>query len=172
MLIVPTVTELADFTGEVESSYTTFSGQALIQATAMFELVTGVTEWPVDVLELLAAKNGVLELADYIYESKKYRKLKSKPFASETIMNYSYTIKRVQEGEKTGLTWWDLAIEKFTKEDKSTIGFGGVIIFENENVYIRQDGEITYPGPSGLDSTYQSGYVTGYYPAVIPDGSA
>jgi hypothetical protein len=172
MLTAPTLAELVNFVGANESDYTSFATEALEQATNLLELNTGISEWPTDTLQLKIAKRGVCQLADYLHEANKYRRVRARPFASETVMDRSYTIARAQSGEPTGLLWWDKAVELLTVADSSDISSGGVIIFDNDGIIVRSDGELTVPGPVGEESTYQHGYIVGgYYPPATSNGT-
>jgi hypothetical protein len=51
--------------------------EALEQATNLLELNTGISEWPTDTLQLKIAKRGVCQLADYLHEANKYRRVRA-----------------------------------------------------------------------------------------------
>lgn len=150
-----TVADLAYFTGRAESSFTAFAATALEQAQLLFTLRTGMTELPTDVFERGLVKNAILEMADDIYLKSTYREVKAKPFSSETIGSYSYSLSaaavRASSGEKTGLMWWDLAMERFAKE-VSDLFSGGLMVFDltSRVEYTVEDGHAhgVFTGPS------------------------
>ena len=72
MLSAPSTADLADFTGTDVSEYSAFAGQALAQATLLFELASGLTEYLTDAAQYALAINGICEMADKIYSSQPY----------------------------------------------------------------------------------------------------
>lgn len=140
MLTPPSVAELALFTGQAEASFTSFATQALSQATLLFQSVTGITDWPADEVQLNIAKSGVMEFADFIYNRNPYRGAMAKPFSSETIGSYTYTISRARAGESIGFIFWDEAIKICTTEESSDISYGGVSVFEQDGLFTTQSG--------------------------------
>lgn len=147
MLTPPTVDDLANFTGQEASTFLAFSTEALKQATLLFELCTGLSDWPTDQLMLEIATRGVCDLASYIYEQNPYRGVKAKPFTSETVGMYSYTLKQAQTGGMTGLTFWDAAVSSLQTGDYSPYATGGISVFENDHVVNTAHG-LKVMGPS------------------------
>jgi hypothetical protein len=133
MYPVPTVTDLASFSGQPENSYSSFANAALLQATIMFTFRTEITDpsqfagydniTPADAQTL--ATNGICAMADWLYLRQPYRQAIASPMQSETIGSYSYS-KPLQEmarnaaalevtGEATGVPMFDLAVQMLAK---------------------------------------------------------
>lgn len=154
-MTVPSLSELATFTGRAEASYNAFATEALKQAALLLRLATGLTEYPTDPDLLQLAKNGIMDMADKIYLSSP---LKSKtalagPFASEVIGTYSYSMKsvstKIKAGEDTGVLWFDLAVSQLKTGKRRGAASGHVIIFENDGRYQTEDPSISIvPGPA------------------------
>jgi len=131
VLPVPTTDELVTFSGRPASMYGAFAAQALEQATLMFSIVTKLKEYPADPdLEKLA-RFAILELADRLFLEQPYAEYVARPFQTETIMSYSYsrmtaTATKVQQGIKTGLFWWDLAIDELALPGTSLHAHGSI----------------------------------------------
>lgn len=130
MLPVPTIAELALFTGREESTFSAFATEALKQATLLFSVATKLTAAPADPDEALLAQYAILELADRIILEQPNAVILAGPFQSETIAGYSYskgsTVAKVQKGRTTGLFWWDLAIDELRVAGASDVGYGSV----------------------------------------------
>lgn len=136
MLAVPGTDEMADFNGTEEDDLSTFAPQALLQSTLLLTLVTGLSAYPDDDdLEQLA-KNAILEMAWDIYYKQlaKYAQTQASPLQSESIGSYSYSkgspAFKAKNNEKTGLFWWDLAIERLGSDGNSRVGTGSLQVFE------------------------------------------
>lgn len=126
MLAVPTVAELVTFTGRPEATFGTFVAQALAQATLMFSIVTKLTDYPADPDLVQLAVNAILEMADRLLLEQPYAAIKSGPFQTETIGSYSYsrmtaTATKIQSGGKSGLFWWDLAVDELSVAGASLV---------------------------------------------------
>ncbi len=131
MLPAPTITDLEAFTGRPAATFGGFAPQALEQATLMFTIVTGLTELPTEPDKVKLANYAIMELADRILLEQPFQAIKAGPFQSESIGSYSYsrvtaTSSKVQAGLKTGLWWWDLALDELTVAGTSVIGHGSV----------------------------------------------
>lgn len=155
MLAAPTTAELAVFTGRPSSSFTDFADQALAQATLMFQIVTKLTELPDDPDLLQLAKNAILEMADRLLLEQPYQAVKAKPFQTETIGSYSYsrvtqTATKVQNGLKTGLFWWDIAVDELSLPGSSTFGHGSIKV-DLDGVGQAQDGTYFFVDPADGD---------------------
>lgn len=148
MLTPPTVNDLANFTGQDAGSFLPFATEALTQATLLFELNTGLSEWPTDALMLAIATRGVCDLGSFIYDKNPYRGVNAKPFTSETVGMYSYTLKQAQSGEPTGLIFWDAAVTSLQTGDYSPYATGGISVFENDHLVHTADGGLKVMGPS------------------------
>lgn len=136
MLAVPGTDELADFTGQAEDTFTPFAPQALIQAALLLTIVTGLTSYPDDADLAQLAKNAIMEMAFDIYSKQlaNYAATQASPFQSESIGSYSYSkgtpAFKAKENQKTGLFWWDLAIERLVSENSSRVGTGSLQVFD------------------------------------------
>lgn len=158
---VPTLSQLSTFSGRPESTYLAFTDQALAQATLLFSLQTGMTVPPEDENLSSLALNAILQMADSLYLAQPYVPLKAKPFQSETIGSYSYSMGsgqfresisflKAQVGHYTGLIWWDLAMREFgdTLQTESS----SVQVFERDPVVWFEDstGQRFVKGPSDI----------------------
>ncbi len=154
MLTAPTITELAEFTGRTEDSFEARVTGALTQAALLFTLRTELTAYPDDADLVLLAKNAIMEMADKIYWEQKYAAARAKPFTSETIGTYSYSKgsapAKAQAGLKTGLLWWDLAMEKLGA-DESLIDHGSIQTVQPDLYQAVDTGEPYLLGPADLD---------------------
>jgi hypothetical protein len=131
VLPVPTTADLEIFTGRPAATFGGFADQALAQATLMLTLVTKLTELPDDPDLAQLANNAIMELADRILLEQPFQAINAGPFQTETIGSYSYsrvtaTTTKVQQGIKTGLLWWDLAVDRLSVLGSSYLGFGGI----------------------------------------------
>ena len=144
MLPVPTVQDLADFTGRPVTAYPAFASSALAQATLLFQTLTHLDSFPTDADKRQLAINAIVEMADRIVLEQPYAQVKSSPFQTETIGSYSYSkstpsTKTAQQGARTGLFWWDLAIDELMVAGSSVLAHGSVQVYP--------DG--LYQGPEG-----------------------
>lgn len=159
MLPVPTLTELADFSGRPQASYPAFATSALRQATLLMSINTCLVSMPTEADKAQMLKYGILELADDIVLKQPYKEISAKPFTSETLMSYSYTRSAIkaQNGEKTGLMWFDLAVQKLSvcgDGDDTSIVSRSVSIFEKEGVTYDAEGRPEVLGPASLADPY------------------
>lgn len=126
------VEQLADFSGRDINEYPPYANQALLQAVVIFMMVTEVQDWPTDPLEQQIATLGILHYADVLVLEQPYQVAVHNPFQSQTIGSTSYSKPvaymrgnaqaNALKGELTGITWFDLAIQKLAKRTE----FGGV----------------------------------------------
>jgi hypothetical protein len=169
---VPTVEQLAGYTGRPAASYTSYAQSALLQAAVMF---TALSEWTADEYsamdpdDQLLANLGVMAMADYLYLRWPYQQALASPLQSETIGSYSYT-KPIQEmarnaqalevtAEKTGVDMFDLALRMLAKRTRANGVFSGQITgFEHfardDAARIRWDehlGTFVLEGPADKD---------------------
>lgn len=135
MLDAPTVSDLADFTGSEQSSYSAFVSQALVQATLLFGFATGLEQYPDTTAERSLAYNGILEMADKLYLSQPYAAALASPFQSESIGSYSYSKASgaVSKGQATGVVWFDLAVQKLSV--RPVVEAGSTPLFESPPIW-------------------------------------
>jgi hypothetical protein len=149
---VPTLTELAEFSGRPEISYTSYANSALLQSVIMFTVLTelsaddynsvgSVCGMPLADAQLLA-NTGVQAMADYLYLRWPYQQALASPLQNETIGSYSYS-KPIQEmarnaqaievtAEKTGVDMFDLAVRMLAKRTRANgVFFGQITGFEH-----------------------------------------
>lgn len=158
VLPVPTVTQLSEFSGRPESSYSVFAVAALRQATLLMSLRTCLQAMPADTDKALLLQYGILELADDIALKQPHRETIAKPFSSETIMSYSYSkaAQKAQQGKNTGLMWFDLAVQELSVCGGSDgdIASASVSVFEKEGLSLDSSGNAQVLGPSGIRDDY------------------
>lgn len=153
MLPAPTINELTVFTGRPAGSFGGFADQALAQAALMFTIVTKLSVLPDDPDLLQLAKNAMMELADRLLLEQPFQAIKAGPFQTETIGSYSYsrvtpTSSKVQQGIKTGLFWWDLAVDELSAAGTSVLSHGSVGIVPNGLVRDRDTGVWSVEDPA------------------------
>ena len=152
----PTVTALANFSGRASASYLPYATTALAQAALLFTLVTGVSETPDDADEAALINNAILEMADDLYLKQPFVAIKAKPFTSESIGSYSYSVGssafKALSGDKTGLLWWDLAVKRLGSVD-SVYSNGAIAVFDrNGNIWQDADGHSVLVGPAEVSN--------------------
>ncbi len=164
MLTAPSTADLAEFTGRDEDSFSAFAAQALAQATLLFSVVTKRSEYPDDADAAQLARYAILEMADRILLEQPYAAARATPYQSETIGSYSYAkgsaAAKARDGERTGLLWWDLAIDELSLAERSIVASGSVNGgVERQSVYSVDlgDGEQRYllgPAETDPDDSY------------------
>lgn len=151
MLPVPTTEDLAEFTGRAADTYGDFAAQALAQATLLFSVITKRDDFPDDADDRQLALSAILELADRIYLEQPHQATKASPFSSESIGSYSYSknvLAQSKQGERSGLFWWDLAIDELTLVSRSLVSSGSVSALERDHLYDGDDGRRYVLGPA------------------------
>lgn len=176
MFPVPTLGELAAWSGRAESSYTGYADSALLQATLIFTTVTELTadSWGgLSPDDQLLATNGIMAYADYIYLRQPYQQILASPMESETIGSYTYSkpfpveARNVQAMElslglqATGIVMWDLAVQMLSLRSRAAgIFYGQIEVFENirhrtdQVLFMRTDretGQRVLLGPADVD---------------------
>lgn len=131
MLTAPLVEDLAVFTGRPEASLGAFAEQALDQAALMFTIGTRLTDYPDDPDKTKLARYAIMEMADRLLLEQPYALIKASPFQSETQGSYTYsratqTTKTVAQGLKTGLFWWDTAIDELALVEQTVSAHGSI----------------------------------------------
>lgn len=154
MLAVPSLVDLADFTGRPAAVLGDFAPQALAQATLLFTVVTKLSDYPADPDGKLLATYAILEMADRLLLEQPYASIKAGPFQTETIGSYSYsrstvTATKVQTGVKSGLFWWDLAVDELSVAGASLVSsfsiqaeIGGIEQAEDGGFLLRDPGAV------------------------------
>lgn len=156
MLTIPSVADLADWSGRPEGSYTTYANSALLQAVILFSTVTELTasdlaamqqrqndDGPNDADYLLAFQ-GMLAMADWIYLRQPYQQIIAAPLQTERIGSYSYSKAEGQtlrnaaaislSLENTGVVMYDLAVKMLAKRTRAGGVFsGGITIFDGSS---------------------------------------
>lgn len=164
MLPAPTVDDLSTFTGRPAASFGVFASQALAQATLMFSVLTRLAEYPDDPdLEQLA-KNAIMEMSDRLILEQPYQAIKAGPFQSESIGSYSYsrrseTAVKAQAGLKTGLFWWDTALDELTLPGQSVLAHGSIDTIPDGLVRRPSDGNWTVMNAADEDGWSGPPYV-------------
>lgn len=153
MLPVPTQINLETFTGRPAASFGGFADQALAQATLILSIVTKLDALPTDPDLAQLANNAIMELADRILLEQPYQAVKAGPFQSETVGSYSYsritpTLSKVQQGIKTGLLWWDLAIDELSVPGSSVLSHGGIDEIPDGLVRSQENGMWVFVNPA------------------------
>jgi hypothetical protein len=179
MIPIPTVAQLAQFSGRPETSYTAYATSALIQTAIIFTTVTELN-WGND--SDFAALNAddqqlctyaILAYADWTYLKQPYQQMFANPAMSETIGDYTYSkpppiqVRNVQAQElgigSTGIELWDTAVQYLAKRLRAGgVFFGQLECFERTNdsadrgigVMIREDrrtGNLVLLGPADFN---------------------
>jgi hypothetical protein len=148
---VPTVPELAVYTGRPEVSFTSFATPALLQAAVIFTFLTELSADDYSTLtpdQQQLAQLGICAMGDYIYLRQPYAQVIASPMQNETIGSYSYS-KPIEEaarnaqavevkGEQTGVYMFDLATRVLARRQTlAGVFFGAITGFEH---FGRDDG--------------------------------
>lgn len=169
---VPTLAELAQYTGRATTSYTGYVNSALLQSAMMFTILAELSAddyggLSADFQQL--ANMGVMAMADYLYLRWPYQQVLASPLQSEEIGSYSYS-KPVQEmarnaqaievtSEQTGVQMFDLAVRRLAKRQAMTgVFFGSITGLERASRddlarirYNEHDGRYELVGPADFD---------------------
>lgn len=99
----------------------------------MFTIVTKLTDYPDDPDQAKLARYAILELADRLFLEQPFAELLVRPFQSETLFSYTYsrstaTAAKVTSGMKTGLFWWDLAVDELSVAGSSLLAHGSIAV--------------------------------------------
>ncbi len=168
---VPTLEQVAEFSGRAAVSYTAYINSAALQAAVLFTTLTerGAGEYgALSPDDQLLANLGVQAMADYIYLRFPYQQLLASPLQSEEIGSYSYS-KPIQaqarnaqaievNADKTGVDMFDLAVRMLAKRRRANGVFSGQITgFEHfgkdDQAKIMQDecGQLMLVGPADFN---------------------
>jgi hypothetical protein len=193
---IPTVEQLAQFSGRPEVSYTSYATSALLQASIIFVTVTEVNYGNTsDFLALnpddqLLATQGILAFADWIYLRQPYQQMLANPAMTETIGSYTYSkpppvqVRNVQAQElgigSTGVELWDTAVQYLSKRRRSNgVFFGQLECFERTDnsadreaqIVIRHDhrtGNLVLLGPGDFNKVDIPGFGVGINAPAFP----
>lgn len=168
---------LANFTGRPLASFPDAYVElsAIPQAILLFKIGTCLAD-PSQLTEdeQQLVDFAIISMADAIHLSAPYQRAMASPFNSESIGSYSYskTAKAVQNGQETGIMWFDMAISSLSVCDSQGSGGGsfqrgGIEVFENDGLFIagRLPGNIDYLSPADIR---ESIYFMGLDPAPKP----
>lgn len=160
-----TTEDLSGFSGRPVASYTAYANTALSQALLLFKIGTCLAQFPDGGTQAELAKMGILAMADDISLKQEYQQAMASPFSSESIGSYSYSkrAQQVQDGDATGIMWFDLAIKELSMCDAGGDGIptgGGVGMFEYDGTFVDSDGPETvrFLGPADLDASRGYGF--------------
>lgn len=171
---VPTVDQLAEFSGRPVSSYSSYASSALLQVTILFTTLTELDAGDYDVMDAndqQLATQGILAYADWTYLRQPYQAVIASPMESETIGSYTYSkpfaveARNVQALElgitSTGIVLWDTAVQYLSKRQRAAGVFHGQIqAFDTsrdsryDRVLVREDrrtGETVLLGPADFE---------------------
>jgi hypothetical protein len=180
MYPVPQVSDLSNFSGQPEATYTAYADSALALAALMFSFRTEITDpsqlngynnlTQADAQQL--ATTGICAMADYLYLRQPYRSVIASPMQNENIGSYSYS-KPIQEmarnaaalevtGEASGVPLYDLAVQMLALRTLAGgVYSGAVSVFEHPRdkddkaqIRIHRDpetGQLCVLGPSDLN---------------------
>lgn len=97
-------------TGEEE-----YADTLLTRATDLFYMATGLVADPEDDTDLRIMKDGIVAMGHALYVQSRDKAAIYSPFSSERIGSYSYSkmAAAAQEGLKTGVEMFDLAVDYF-----------------------------------------------------------
>lgn len=175
---VPTIQQLAGWSGRPDSTYGPFANTALFRSTFKFMVVTEIvlTDWnALDNADQTMATIGILAYADNIYLSQPYQQAIASPFNNERIGSYSYG--KTMQGiggsmsrmvtpalelkmEATGVDEFDWAVRLLAHRTRAAGVFtGGITVFEdgtmrydNAELMVREDdGRVLLFGPNDVD---------------------
>lgn len=169
---VPTVTELAEYTGRPVTGYTSYVNSALLQSAMMFTVLAelGADDYGGMRPDFQALANmGIMAMGDYLYLRWPYAQALASPMQSETIGSYSYS-KPVEQmarnaqaievtSEKTGVDMFDLAVRRLARRrSMNGVFFGQITGFEKrareDLAYVKWDPDeerMVLVGPADRD---------------------
>jgi hypothetical protein len=194
---VPTVAQLAKYSGRPEVSYTSYAQSALIQAAIIFTTVTELNYGnSSDYVSLnpddqQLAQWGILAYADRLYLMQPYQQMMANPAMSETIGDYTFSkpppiqVRNVQAQElgvgSTGVELWDTAVQYLSKRTRANgIFFGQLECFERTDdsgdrdmsIVLRTDrrtGNMVLLGPGDFNKVDIPGFGAGINSPGISD---
>ncbi len=179
MIPIPTVAQLAQFSGRPEVSYTSYATSALIQSAIIFTTVTELNYGNSSDFANLNSDDqqlctyAILAYADWVHLKQPYQQMRANPAMEETIGQYSYSkpppvqVRNVQAQElgvgSTGVELWDTAVQYLSKRTRAGgVFFGQLSCFDHPGdsadramgVVLRHDkrtGELVLLGPGDFN---------------------
>jgi hypothetical protein len=159
-----TIAMLADTVMRPVQSFDPVSAPTAIrQALLLFKLGTCLASPPEDEVSAELVDMAVLYMADRILFAKDYAAVSAAPFTSESIGSYSYgkAAKAVSNGDKTGVDWFDMAVDTLGVCDRDNGGFagGGIEVFEHDAMFTQGTGNnVRMLSPQDLNLSRAFGY--------------
>jgi hypothetical protein len=171
---VPLISDLSNFSGRDEATYTGYANAALLQATIRFTFLTEVTD-PASFTgynaltaadQTLLALNGICALADNIYLNFPYQGVMASPLNSETVGTWTYTKEatngsggsayRLQAAAQelsmasTGIALFDMAVQLLAlRTIASGVYHGAMTVFDHGDRRAALGDIMVYEGPDG-----------------------
>jgi hypothetical protein len=147
MIPIPTVAQLAAFSGRPEVSYSAYATSALIQAAIIFTTVTEINYGNDSDFGALnsddqqLATYAILAYADWIYLKQPYQQMFANWAMTETVGGYTWSkpppiqVRNVQAQElgigSTQIELWDTAVQYLSKRTRAGgVFFGQLRCFE------------------------------------------
>lgn len=133
--------DLSDYSGRPVASYqpSAWIPQAVAQATLLFKIATCLNQFPDDPTEAQLAGYAIKAMADHAVLNQPNAQAMASPFQSETLGSYSYSkmASSASKGEKTGVMWFDIAVDQLGQCDKNDGVFsgGGIEVFEFDGLF-------------------------------------
>lgn len=186
MIPIPTVAQLAMFSGRPEVSYTPYATSSLVQASIIFVTVTEINYGnnsdfaALNSDDQLLATQAILAYADWIYLRQPYQQMIANPAMTETVGSYTYSkpppiqVRNVQAQElgigSTGIELWDTAVQYLSKRSRASgIFFGQLMCFERtgdsadreQSIVLRHDrstGDLVLLGPGDFNKVDMPGF--------------
>jgi uncharacterized protein YbaA (DUF1428 family) len=183
---VPTLTQLAEYSGRPEVSYTSYAASALIQAVIIFTAATEINYGNTSDFAALNSDDqqlaiyAILAYADWTYLKQPYQQMIANPAMSEVIGDYSFSkpppvqVRNVQAQElgigSTGIELWDTAVQMLSKRTRAGgVFFGQLRCFDRTDnsadremgIVLREDrrtGELVLLGPADFDQVDIPGF--------------
>lgn len=132
--------DLAAYSGRNVAGYPMpYTDEAIKQATLLFKIATCLNQFPEDQTQADLAGYAIKAMADYAVLNQPYAQAAASPFQSETLGSYSYSkmAGKAASGEKTGVMWFDIAVDQLGQCDKNDgiMSGGGIEVFEFDGLF-------------------------------------
>lgn len=158
---------LANFTGRPVESYPEpyTSASVFPQATLLFKMGTCIADPALlSTEEQQLIDFAILSMSDAIVLAAPYAEALASPFSSESIGSYSYSkaASAVQQGDATGIMWFDTAVDRLgvCNFSDGLAMSGGIEIFEYQGNFTRgrKGANVAYLTPGDMASSRRFGY--------------